>query len=40
MMAMKLNSTLINQSGGALVIALIMMIVLTLIGLPPLYFHI
>jgi hypothetical protein len=33
MMAMKLKSTLINQSGAALVIALIMMIVLTLIGL-------
>jgi len=32
-MAMKLKSTLKNQSGAALVIALIMMIVLTLIGL-------
>ena len=34
---MKLNSTLINQSGGALVIALIMMIVLTLIGLASMF---
>src|SRR4030043_1479751 len=33
MMAIKLDNTLKNQSGAALVIALIMMIVLTLIGL-------